>query len=78
MSGGRRLALQPTMHGTEHFCNQAAAEFLVSTDELRAHWVEGATPEDSFRAVARRFKVSVLVAARRALEAHLVDRESTR
>ena len=74
----RSDALQPTMHGTERFCNQAAAEFLVSADELRAHWVEKATLEDSFQAVARRFKVSVLVAARRALEAHLVDRERFR
>ena len=74
----RSDALQSTMHDTECFCNQAAAEFLISTEELRAHWTEGDTPGDSFQTIARRFKVSVLVAARRALEAHLVDQEEFR
>ena len=74
----RSDALQSTTHGTERFCNQAAAEFLISVDELRARWTEGDTLDDSFQTIARRFKVSVLVAARRALEAHLVDREEFR
>ena len=62
-------------HDTERFCNEAAAEFLVSRDELVAHWRRVGTLADSFQAAARRFKVSTLVAARRTLELGLVDRD---
>ena len=50
-------------HDTERFCNSAAAEFLVSEEELVAHWRRVETVADSLQAVAKRFKVSVLVAA---------------
>ena len=59
----------------ERFCDHAAAEFLVPEEELNAHWQRFGTVSDSVQAVSRRFKVSVLVAARRALHLHLIDRE---
>ena len=62
-------------HETERFCNSAAAEFLVSEKELIAHWRQVGTIEDSLQTVARRFKVSVLVAAHRALRLGLIDRD---
>ena len=60
-------------HDTERFCNTAAAEFLVSEEELTAHWRRTDTLADSLQAIARRFKVSVLVAARRTLHLRLID-----
>ena len=62
-------------HDAERFCNSAAAEFLVSEEELIAHWRRVGTVEDSLQAVARRFKVSVLVAAHRALRLRLIERD---
>ena len=62
-------------HDAELFCNSAAAEFLVSEAELIAHWRRVGSIEDSLQAVARRFKVSVLVAAHRALRLRLIDRD---
>ena len=61
---------------TEQFCNQTAAEFLVPEEELRAFWPTAESARDRFQAVARRFKVSTLVAARRALDLRLIDLES--
>ena len=60
-------------HDAERFCNSTAAEFLVSEEELIAHWRQVGTLADSLQAVARRFKVSVLVAAHRALRLRLID-----
>ena len=60
---------------TERFCNEAAAEFLVSGEELVAHWRRVGTLAESLQSAARRFKISVLVAARRALELGLVDQD---
>ena len=62
-------------HDAERFCNSAAAEFLVSEAEMIAHWRRVGTIEDSLQAVARRFKVSVLVAAHRALRLRLIERD---
>jgi Zn-dependent peptidase ImmA (M78 family) len=65
--------LLPSPHEVEQFCNQTAAEFLVPADELRNVW--GRTPEDEgYDFLARHFKVSTLVAARRALDLELISR----
>lgn len=60
----------------ESFCDQAAAEFLVPARELKDRWraVKGAP--DAFEQIARRFKVSPIVAGRRAMDLHLVNRET--
>ena len=68
-------AARSPSHAAERFCNEAAAEFLVSREELIAHWKRTGTVADAFQAAARRFKVSTLVAARRTLDLGLVDRD---
>lgn len=52
---------------TERYCDKVAAEFLVPAQELRAVWNE------SIRETARKFRVSELVIARRALELRLIS-----
>lgn len=58
----------------EKFCNQAAAEMLVPEAELKALWPDLKRTPDPFERAARSFKVSPIVAARRALDLRLVDR----
>lgn len=64
--------LLPPSHEVEQFCNKAAAEFLVPENELRAIW-DQAPEEQRYDFLARRFKVSSLVAARRALDLSLIN-----
>ncbi len=60
----------------EKFCDQAAAEFLVPARELKERWrgVQGAA--DRFEQIGRYFKVSPIVAGRRAMDLRLVSRET--
>ncbi len=58
---------------TEQFCNRTAAEFLAPEEELRAFWPAAGKANNPYQAIARRFKVSTLVAARRALDLKLID-----
>jgi len=58
----------------EEACNLVAAEFLVPTEELRRLWQSVGKKADRFQAVARHFKVSEIVAARRALDLGLITR----
>lgn len=58
---------------TERFCDQVAAEFLVPAEELRAFWPTAKQASDPYQPVARQFKVSSLVAARRARDLSLID-----
>lgn len=66
--------LQPADDPRERWCNLVAAEFLVPEQALRDFWHKASGDLDPFQIVARRFKVSVLVAARRALDLGLIDR----
>jgi Zn-dependent peptidase ImmA (M78 family) len=59
----------------EKFCDQAAAEFLVPARELKECWRSVKDASDAFVQIARIFKVSPIVAARRAMDVHLVSRE---
>lgn len=59
----------------EFWCDQAAAEFLVPAEELKACWSDVQYEESPFDAIARRFKVSPVVAGRRAMDLLLVSRE---
>lgn len=68
--------LQPAPHPSERFCNAAAAEFLIPEAELRKAWQEAGSRPERFQLLARRFKVSELVAARRALDLGLITREA--
>lgn len=67
--------LQPADEETEQACNRIAAEFLVPEDRLREFWQKVRRHPHPFQGVAREFKVSELVAARRALDLQLISRE---
>ncbi|MFT5836950.1 MAG: Zn-dependent peptidase ImmA (M78 family) [Candidatus Azotimanducaceae bacterium] len=67
-------ALQPADIDVELFCNKVAAEFLVPTRKLHAVWAEASRAEEPFQRLARQFKVSPLVAARRAMDLGLVEK----
>lgn len=68
--------LQPSPNQVEQFCNQIAAEFLVPETELREVWLLVRQRPDRFDLLARRFKVSSIVAARRALDLRLITRDA--
>ncbi len=67
-------ALQPQPHSVEQWCNAVAAEFLVAGHELRQVWPQVRTADEPYQELARRFKVSALVAARRVLDLGLIRR----
>ncbi len=67
-------SLLPSEHDVEQLCNKIAAEFLVPEADLRAFWPYVAEHPDPYQQIARRFKVSRIVAARRALDLELIDR----
>jgi len=60
----------------EDFCDKVAAEFLVPERELKSCWSEVKRTERPFENLARRFKVSPIVAGRRAMDLQLIDREA--
>ncbi len=62
--------LQPVETKVEKFCNHVAAEFLVPSSEFKKALGENQSESDHdlFHILARRFKVSPLVIARRALD----------
>jgi len=66
--------LQPYENRVEEYCNQVAAEFLVPAALLRVAWDRRANLERGFQPLARQFKVSALVAARRAQDEGLISR----
>ena len=65
---------QPGPHAIERFCDQTAAEFLVPMDDLTNFWPTAKRANDRYQAIARHFKVSSLVAARRTLDLDLIDK----
>lgn len=68
------IHMMPHNDATERFCNQVAAEFLVPGHKLSERWHEVKTKDRPFQAIARLFKVSPVVAARRALDLKLISR----
>ena len=68
--------LLPVGTDVEDWCNQAAAECLVPSRELRERWPQLRRARHPFEAVARSFKVSPVVAARRAMDLKLVERSA--
>ncbi len=69
-------ALIPTGNDVEVFCNKVAAEFLVPARQFRDFWPTVRTSSSPFEAAAKRFKVSPIVAARRAMDLRIIDRNS--
>ena len=68
--------LQPADDPTERACNQVAAEFLVPEQLLRKTWPSLNSAKEPFNEIARKFKVSNIVAARRALDLGLISRDA--
>lgn len=66
----------PADSEVEQFCNVVAAELLVPEEEMRVAWRELRNSPKPFQAIARRFKVSEIVGARRALDLRLISREA--
>ena len=69
-------SLLPSGGNVEDWCNRAAAEFLVPSRELRERWKQVRREQDRFAVIGRMFKVSPVVAARRALDLKLVERNA--
>lgn len=69
------LTSQP-LQEIESWCDQAAAEFLLPAQALRACWRDIRREEAPFEVLARRFKISPIVAGRRAMDLRLVGRET--
>jgi Zn-dependent peptidase ImmA (M78 family) len=68
--------MTPTLDRTELACNHVAAEFLVPERQMRQAWPSVRSEEQRFNQLARRFKVSTIVIARRALDLGLINREA--
>lgn len=69
------LTSRPTQQ-IESWCDRAAAEFVVPAQELKACWRDVRREESPIEIIARRFKVSPIVAGRRAMDLRLVSREA--
>jgi len=67
--------MQPANNEVELFCNGVAAEFLVPGAELRAVWRDAEEADEPCQFLARHFKVSPIVAAKRALNLQLMSRQ---
>lgn len=65
--------LEPSEFEVEQFCNRVAAEFLVPAAEFAHLWPQAANDAEPFQAIARHFKVSPIVAARRAQDLGLIQ-----
>ncbi len=68
--------LFPRGTDVEDWCDKAAAELLVPARALKQRWPEVRHAEAPFDAAAREFKVSPIVAARRALDLRLIGRDT--
>ncbi len=64
----------PADEPIEQACNQVAAEFLVPENKLRQKWPFVRGSPEPFQTLASHFKVSSIVAARRALDLGLVQK----
>jgi Zn-dependent peptidase ImmA (M78 family) len=56
----------------ERFCNAVAAEVLIPLAQIQRNWRTTADPDDEIRRIARLYKVSTLVASRRAKDAGFI------
>ena len=68
--------MEPAPNAIERLCDSAAAEFLVPGDDLQSFWVSEDWTGNPHQDAARHFKVSSIVAARRALDLGLIDRDA--
>ena len=68
------VKMMPAGDDAERFCNRVAAEFLIPEYTLKERWDEAQQASEPFRTIARWFKVSPVVAARRALDLRLITK----
>ena len=68
--------LLPSGHDVEQTCNKIAAEFLVPEAAFLEFWSYTRASRDPYQQMARHFKVSRIVTARRALDLGLIDRDA--
>lgn len=66
-------SIHGTFNGIEQICNQVAAEVLTPKDEFLVLWKEHSS--EKFTVLSRKFKVSKLVIARRALDFGKITRQ---
>ncbi len=67
------LEMKPANERVEKYCNRVAAEFLVPKEKLSGLWPKYDEAEGRFEALAKEFKVSPLVVARRALDLGFIE-----
>lgn len=65
--------MAPSEFAVEQFCNKVAAEFLVPAAEFESYWPQAIQGAEPFQVIARHFKVSPIVAARRAQDLGLIQ-----
>ncbi|MYF39406.1 MAG: ImmA/IrrE family metallo-endopeptidase [Rhodothermaceae bacterium] len=65
--------MQPEGTDVEVWCNRAASEFLVPAKEFSKDWEQIKKEQKPFETMARTFKVSPIVAARRALDLEYIE-----
>ena len=68
------VLLEPAPDPLERLCNAAAAELLVPAELLRSVWPQAQGSAEPYQFLARHFKVSPIVAARRAQDLSLISR----
>lgn len=67
--------MTPADDSIEMLCNKVAAEFLVPAAKLREYRQQAIQNPEPYNDIARRFKVSELVGARRALDLNLIAKD---
>lgn len=67
--------LHPAQHDIERVCNLTAAEFLIPKTELQELWPSLKNEPERYQKIARQFKVSELVATRRALDLGFISKQ---
>ncbi|MGD2110012.1 MAG: ImmA/IrrE family metallo-endopeptidase [Phycisphaerae bacterium] len=68
------IRMMPHRDVAERFCNQVAAELLVPRHKLAERWAAVKATDRRFHTLAQSFKVSPIVAARRALDLKLISK----
>lgn len=66
--------MMPADNETEKFCNRVAAEFLIPGYKLTERWEKAHATGQPFKTIGQWFKVSPVVAARRALDLRLITK----
>jgi Zn-dependent peptidase ImmA (M78 family) len=64
----------PANDRAERFCNAVAAEFLVPESELHKYWSDASHDDNPYEWLARIFRVSQLVIARRLLDLNYINK----